>query len=658
MLRKWIAFNLFFLSLFFSVGCTHIIEQRVITQYGKSIETENISKLQNKSSDELREKALANPDALKELKYLKLPTGKVKILNVEKVSDDEKKVVVEVGKKKTKLQYILVKNNKNRWVVDNIIFKKELKGLTSSRSLIDQMTFLLTVREAVDVWETGKRNSILELCTPELKQELDNLPPAYLAKLSKDLFGEPEKKKRHPKGQLDEDIAIVQVSRKNGIVVMTMKLDNEEWRIEDIALQTRKEADQIPSLKKNAIVVNNVYQFLAAYRTENREELKKITASSFYRGSLKFADLTAYPLPDLDSEDHHFEVVIKNKTADLIIHGPTELTKIRLKMDSNQSDIKTKTKYEVEEVVLYELDNNKEEKRLSGMFTAQGVMKVFHEAWINQNLPMLRKTSTKDFSSRVWDQMDKQILPSLQLPEIPAAPPEVLNVSFQGPIIEITANHGDRTVSYILRDKAGIVHVDDILLPVDNRPNSFKETLSLLKPIHQFALGVQTNKISIIRNTVTKNFDGSVWSQLSQVPSICNSIPLILQSPILSVSTEKGRKVVKLGFEEEEVRITLENYHGRYFIDTIDFKDFQNENSQTVNLKIKLKELLASGQIKLQKTSKVVPAEFLIEEIMPEEITPKKNEIKKEVAIPVKTKADGDTSLPEPSDDAFTAPTE
>src|SRR5690606_16074944 len=104
---------------------------------------------------------------------------------------------------------------------------------------------------------------------------------------------------------------------------------------------------------------------------------------------------------------------------------------------------------------------------------------IFAEALASRSLPLLKTSSTADFSRRVWSRLNDKSLRALAFADIEDVEPEVISTVFHGAVTEVNVKQGDRALTYMLRDVEGQLRVDDILMPVHNRPNSFKATLEM-----------------------------------------------------------------------------------------------------------------------------------------------------------------------------------
>ncbi|MCA9016741.1 MAG: hypothetical protein KDA77_15515, partial [Planctomycetaceae bacterium] len=97
------------LLLTLMTGCASLVETQAIEQFAKAIENDDLKMLKHHSTMKFSKVALRNPSSMDDLKILKIPTGETTIVEVKDISENHKKVVVEVGESKKKLLYELKK---------------------------------------------------------------------------------------------------------------------------------------------------------------------------------------------------------------------------------------------------------------------------------------------------------------------------------------------------------------------------------------------------------------------------------------------------------------------------------------------------------------------------------------------------------------------
>jgi len=481
--------------LFLGPGCAHLIETRTIAHFTKALQSDDLDRLKAVTSSEFEQKALRRPEAVEDLKILRLypdpQTGKKKatkteIVKVEDVSDDEKLVTVTVGESKTrKLQYRLTRDGKkNKWVVDDVLVKQNRKDVSAAKSVTEQMDLLLSVRDFLAAWEKGDRDAILAVMAPGSAKLLSDLPPEQLKQLAAQTIGDkPTSSKLRPEAQLDGNDAIVRLKRATGEIVLTYRNYDGHWKVTDAAVEHGRKAEQIPSVMKTAGVLRAVNRFLAAYRADDKNALKAVCTEHLFNESLKFGDLKSVPLPTADGGHANDKVHINLTGAEFVYRSADAVLRISLNRKDPEADSETPAEYLVQEVTVYDAT---QEKRLSALFTSRAVMELFSKSLAERELERLRKAATADFNRRVWDTLDPQRFAQLSLPEIEAAPPRMLSTEFHGELIEITVQQGSRVLTYVLRDWQGRVCVDDVLMPVMDRPNSLKTTLEIMLPVYNF----------------------------------------------------------------------------------------------------------------------------------------------------------------------------
>ena len=154
-------------------GCAHMIESRAINAFAKNLEAQNLDGLKVVTSEDFNKRALRTATALEDLKILRIPDGKTLIVDVEQVSDEKKRVTVQVGEDKKEVFYELTRDDSGKWVIDDIYLKQKKKGIEAYKSVTEQMDLLLTVREFLDAWGHGDREQVLSITTPKLRTALE-----------------------------------------------------------------------------------------------------------------------------------------------------------------------------------------------------------------------------------------------------------------------------------------------------------------------------------------------------------------------------------------------------------------------------------------------------------------------------------------------------
>ena len=556
-------------------GCSHMIESRAIESFTFAFQEQDMALLRDSASEDFEHKALRRAESLDDLKILRLPEEPPAIVEVVDVDESHKDVTVVLGEDKKKGRQLLYKlvmdSETGQWVVDDVHMKQKKKGLEVTRSVTDQMDLLLTVRDSLESWEDGDRDELLASATPRLKKVLSELPPSYLQRIVSEVMGEQEKRSRghRPEAQMDKNIAIVKLPRHDGSLIVSYKLMDDEWMIDDIAKNTGDSETSIPSLSKLASVVQAAVGFLAAYEEEDRKTLEKRSSRKLYRGALLPGDLKSVKLPNSVTAPEKLDVTTYSDRATFICESDNHLVKLDLARSDIDSDSTVPVTYVVSDVTLYEHGSN-QRKRLSAIFTSQDRMKLFADALAQGDLNLLRSLSTPEFNERVWNRIERDQL--AQLPGLKALTtvPRNNELRFEGAFTEIAGQLGDRKVRYRLRDWNGELGVDDVILSEPGFPASVRDRFEIMIPVIQFAGGVETQAIAELQRNSTDDFNRLIWKQVKAVPNIGFPIDQHLETQVTSI-TRRGaeRAEIRLGDERWGARISMMMQRGYWVVDEV-----------------------------------------------------------------------------------------
>ena len=591
-------------------GCAHFLEARAIAHFTKAMQSGDLAALKAATSTPFEEKALRRSEAVEDLKILRLypdpKDGKKKklkseIVKVEDVSENEKLVTVTVGDSKSKkMQYRLTRDGKDgKWVVDDVFVKQNKKDVSAAKSVTEQMDLLLSVREFLAAWEQGDRAAILAVTAPASAKVLAQLPQEQLQHLARQVAANERTSARlQPEAQLDGDDAVVRLKRAAGEIVLTCKQTGGHWKVVDAKVEGKGKHDHIKSVIKTAGVLTAVNGFLTAYGAADKPALQKHCTPNLYDKSLKFGDLKSAMLPTISGRVEHDQVQITGDGAEFIDRGSSEVLKISLLRQSSEADVETPARYLVNEVTLYDAT---QEKRLSSTFTSRAVMELFSQALAQRDLQKLRMTATTDFNHRVWDVLDVQRLAELPLPEIEPAPPQVLSTEYRGEVTEITVQQGSRVLTYVLREWSGRASVDDVLMPVLDRPNSLKTTLELTLPVQNFLLSLRTARpdvathapqIEFLQVNSSNDFNRCVWTQTDRIPDGGRLALPHFDAPLTAIRQSDEQAQLTYGDDRFGARVSLIKEHSRFVIDQITLIAGPQE-TQRADLKQLLKSELA-----------------------------------------------------------------
>lgn len=588
-------------ALLLGGGCSHFIESRAINRFAENLRDDNLDGLKVSTSDQFQDRALRTATALDDLKILKLPDGKHTIVDVKEVDDHRRTVTVEVGESKKEIFYDLVKDDRGKWVVDDVQIKQKKYGVTAFKSVTEQMDLLLTVREFLDAWDSGDRDRVLSAVGPRLRAPLEQLPPSYLARLTGQVIGSrSERSKFRPQAQLDEEDAVVRLDRVGGETVLTMKLVDNNWQIRDIAVDSKDEAKQIASVWKLSLAVNTCTQFLEAYQQGNKLALQPLCEADFYEGSLAIANLSQVVLPPAQMPDHELEVRMRSQRADFVLKGDREVVQIDMhREDSAEPD--APPQFRVRDVTMYEMET-KQEKRLSALFTAQAMLELFCEALADRDLDHLRHCSTQDLKTRVWQRLNAATVQHLPLEPFDDPHPEIVSMTFQGALTRFEVKQSGQPVTYLLREEDGRFFVDDIVWQTPGRPSSVKQTLDLLVPVRNFAAAVTLGRdpeqqpavLELLSSTCSGDFNRMVWSQTKFLPNSGLSADTFLETPLRSIVQSDQEVLIQLGTDKFGATVKLRKEYNRHLIDEVTLIAGP-ELADRIEVKHTLRTMLANG---------------------------------------------------------------
>ncbi len=634
-----------FTASFSAVGCANMVESRAIEKFAANLDSANLSALKHTSSDAFSQKALRTADAMDDLKILNLPTGKTSVIKVEEVDPKRKRVTVEVGEQKKEIFYDLVFDDKYRqWVVDDVFMKQRKRGVTAYKSVTEQMDLLLSVREAIEAWQESEVPTICEQMTPEFAAAFRNLPDDYRTKLTKIVSGEKRSSKStRPEASLDEKTAIVRLPRERGETVWTLVLQEGHWLVADIAIDSKEEVEQIPSVYKQSLAVLRCMEFLDAYASRDREVIKPFCGQEFYEGAIALGDLSLITLPRPSENSHTVEVKIQKARADFTLTSKENV--IHVAMHRQGGDIVIGDQppvYEVTEVSVYDIATN-QEQHLTAVFTAQAMLELFIEAIAQRDITTLRQLSTYDFTKRVWSQVNDQNLPGLPLEVFDEPEMQILGRKFEGALTRFYVMQNGQELTYFLREQQGQFRIDDIEWKISGRPASVKMTTELMIPLQNFACAVSLGRDPAYQNIALENlqkccseeFNRVVWRQTQFVPNSGMSADTFLATSLKGIQLGEGLALVQLGDQQFGAEVRLRKEGERYAIDEI-LLVAGVEEAQRLDLRRTLKTQLAEGTAKppvptgreevigqwskdkqVMRDSQVVPAAATIESNVP-----------------------------------------
>jgi hypothetical protein len=554
-------------------GCTNLMTARAIQTFADGVATGNLDLVKASSSDHFDVKALRQAEALDDLKILNLPKGKVSVASIEDVSPNEKKVTVEVGETKKRVLYKLTRKPGSReWLVDDIYLKQRKPGddTTITKSVTETMDLLLTVREFLDSWETGGRDDVLAVTTPELHELLGDLSPVHLQQLTAQVVSKEQRGSHQPEARIEKNRAVVMLPRTSGRLLIELSLSEAGWQVNDVAIDARDKSSQVRSTRRMAYILRAANQFLTAYEQQDLGGLEAAATKSFYRNTLAVADLSSVTIPTIRLLAAPYTVRVHERQADLIIESPAGTFMLTMEEIDPGTYAEKVGSYRVSEVTIYDGDES-QVKRISALFTAQSILEIFSQALASRDVARIKQASTSDFNMTVWDHVDSELLNSLPIEEIEPAPPRVVATVFQGAVTEITVTQGSRALTYVLRDSNGRMVVDDVLLPVVDRPNSLKQNLRALIPVYGMARAFFQQDVAAARIHSNRHINTQVWEPLGRIPDLGVDAVQHLTLPVTALSMTEDRADMTCGHGGQRTQLTLIRLDHRFVISEATF---------------------------------------------------------------------------------------
>lgn len=585
-------------------GCAaNMMETRTIENFAAQLEKKNFEGLRQSTSSHFEELALHTAQDLDDFKILNLPTGKTSVVKVEEFSPTRKRVTVEVGEQKREIFYEIVQNTKGQWVVDDIFLKQRKKGVTAYKSVTEQMNLLLSVREFISAWTDGSREKIIDLSTPEMGLALADLPPSSLSRLTKLVAGDTRSsRKTKPQASMEDTTAIVRLPRSTGETVLTLRKEGDDWRVQDIAIDSKEESEQIASVYKQSLAVGQCLKFLAAYHAKDLEQLKELCRPDFYEGAISIGDLAEAPLPTPMLPEHELKIDMHGSRLDCTLSNDKEVIHIAMHRDEGDTELLDSIPtFRVSEVSLFDMQTQ-QERHLTALFTADAMLDLFVKSLAARDLASLKHLSTRDFTARIWSQVDDQTLPGLPLDLFDDENPQVIAHSYQGALTTIRVKQSGEEVVYDLREQEGQFRVDDIEVRLPHRPTSLKTTLEACIPVQRFAVAISLGRdpkyqepaLDALKRNSSTEFTRVVWKQTKFVPNSGMSADTFLNAPLSKMTVGEGQAVLTFGSAVYGAEVRLVKENEQFVVDDV-ILVAGAEESQRLALKHTFRVQLAEG---------------------------------------------------------------
>jgi hypothetical protein len=558
-------------------GCSNLVTQKAIEQFAAGVHEKDLEALKESTSSEFGEKALRHKEAMVDLKTLNLPDGKVQIVDVQETAPGERKVYVTVGENEQKLEYRLVQDKAtHKWVVDDVVLPKNTKSKAApiSRSVTDQMDLLLSLREFLESWQAGTRDEILAVCAPDLRQQLEPLPEPWLTQMAQQVVADaPKHKALRPEARVDKNRAVLML----GKLVVNFEQIEGHWQLTDAAAEAKD--DTVRSVRKLASCLGTTQQFLQAYGSQIKTTVQEVTTPQFYDTCLAEAELDVVPLPVQAILNVSYKASQQKNRTEIQLEGPGGIYMFTMSTGDLAPTASTPTdsanaRPKISEVTIFEKGGS-QVKRMSSVYLSQALLLVYADALVQRDRMRLDKMSTEDFRRRVWSRGDDSVVKLLPFPEIESAPPEITATVFQGDVTEVTVTQGSRALTYVLHSTTNGLLVDDVLMPVMDRPSSLKANAEQLIPVYQFALGVYHRNLKTLRQASDEGLNRIVWMQLRTTPDFDNlfqcEVVKRLTGAVDSIRPVDNWSKVQIGGVQAGCEVTLVNESGRYLVHDVTF---------------------------------------------------------------------------------------
>jgi hypothetical protein len=611
----------------------HVTEQRVITRFTDAMAENKEQSLRSIVSTRFEHKALRSKDSFKDLEILSLPKSELKVVESTQLSVDRYETIAEEEKTKTKYQFIIVRDpQKNRWVVDDVMLRQQKKGTRATKSSVEVMDLLLTVREFVSVWKDSDRVSVQGTFASSLRSELEPLPDAWFNHLLNSIRAEYEgDMARRPEAQMNESDAVVKLPSKTGFILLKVVRGDDAWLVSDIEVRKRKEDNHPGSLLRQARALRTVTNFLAAYKVADQTELERLTETKFYKNAISIGDLSMISLPSADMAPGDSE--IQSFAGQLTVMIPDEADVVRIDlttpelagMNPEQRKVQKK-KDEIEAnfivagVTIYNRQTQ-QQRNLKSAFTAPARAELFMSALQSRDLAVLKELSIGPMADSVWNRINDVTLPLLPLDEVPGGEMALQSSHVRGEITELEFLSSDgRICSVVMRDENGSLKVDDVQFPGPSaQVASLRTHLELALPRVEMATAWKSKQLEGVRRQSSMDFNRLVWSNVTGVPDHPGNLPQLLMQPVHSTEANETRAVVQLSENgQNPVSVVLIKENRAWVIDEIAIRE---ADGQIVELRKSLRQEIAqqfltdpSGEIKQanfstsSKDSVVVPA--------------------------------------------------
>lgn len=546
----------------------HGTEQRAINSFTEALAEDKEAAFRRTVSTRFEKQAMRSKDSFKDLEILSLPKDKLEIVESKEADENKREVVAKLKEGTTKYQFIIVRDSeKHRWVVDDVLLRQQRRGTRATKSVVEVMDLLITIREFIDTWQSGDRNAVLQVVSTELREPLESLPEPWMQQIMTRVSAEHEEgMARRPEAQMNESDAVVKLPSKNGFLLLKVVQQDDTWLVSDIEVRQRKVEHHPGSILRQARALNAITEFLDAYAEKDVAKLESLSETSFYEGALKVGDLSMVHLPPADFAPEDFD--IQSFAGQLVVTIPERTDVVRLDLttpeaaeEKREKRIKGETvesKFIVSDVTIYNRQTQ-QQKNLRSAFTAPARAMLFLSAVQTRDLPVLRQISTQRFSEVTWNQMQPELFRLMDIEGLPEGELTMQKSTARGEVTEIEfVSSSGQICSVVMRDENGSLLVDDVQYPGRTMEiASLKSTLMLTAPITQLAGAWGRQDFDGVRQQCSTNFNNLVWRNVNELPGNLSDLPMTLAQPVRKVNEAGQQAMVELG-DEQSAHVTIQ----------------------------------------------------------------------------------------------------
>ena len=566
-------------GLFALTGCTQSLlnhtamESRVIEQFADALDEENESALRHATSTRFEELAFQSEDVLRDLRVMHLPTGELSVVDVKDTGKGRREVIVK-EEDGGKYQFHLINDPvKKHWVVDDVVVRKRTKGTQVTKSTIEVIQLLATLRSFLDVWETGAREEIFAVTSPDLKQSLEPLPDAWLRTLTGRIAATYEEgMARKPQANLHSEEAVVKLPARNGHLLIKIVRADNGWLVDDIEAHSHRDENHAGSIKRQADAITTVNGFLTAFAGEDHQTLQAIAEPRFYKDALKFADLSMLQLPlprDIPAE---YDLRAYENRLTFMLPADDQIVRLDLAEQETppSGNDGLSSRFLVHDVTIYDRSTQKQQS-LSAVFTAPTRAALFLKALAGHNHQILSQMSTTALSHGTWDRLTPEMLQALPIPPFSD---EGLKLTDSHSVADTTELEFESSngiaLSCRLVSRNGILKVDDIQYPnALGQVTSLKSQLQLAAPLIEFAQAWEAGDMESLQKACSTDFNRLVWTHLEQVPTRYGALASRLLSADRDTRITQERATVIFKDGADNLSASLVQEHDYWVVDDV-----------------------------------------------------------------------------------------